>query len=280
MIKVKNIIPREELSRYIKKIAVFESKEKISYKHKLTPSAYTYLSYNHKDIPISHFGNKRIQPTGRIQIAGPKVNEKIYVEYNGTLSQILIEFTATGFYYLFHHSPSLLKNKLTEINRFILPDVHHQLEKKLSRLKKVEKQVEVLEEFLIEKSFKAIPPLDYLEKGLTFIDEQFGNIKINQLDNITGIGKRQFHRKFLEVVGVTPKYYSKITQLNYVINMMCSKNYLSIKDLAYQAEFYDFPHFAHRFKELTGFTPHEFIHSEQHIAMKYFTDKTNNNSSI
>ena len=50
------------------------------------------------------------------------------------------------------------------------------------------------------------------------------------------------------------------------------KTYKSIQDLAFQAEFYDLSHFTHRFKELTGFTPSEFIKSKKHIALKYFND--------
>ena len=133
----------------------------------------------------------------------------------------------------------------------------------------------VIEEFLLDQSYNAVPFIDYLEKGLEFIKEQYGNVTVNKLVEVAGIGKRQFERKFLEVVGVTPKYYSKLTQLNYVLNLMCSKNYESMQDIAYQAEFYDLPHFAHRFKELTGFTPNEFINSDEHIALKYFSDKFN-----
>lgn len=272
MFNVKNIKPKTELREYVRKISVFQSDSKLNFKHKLTPSAFTYLSYNHKDIPISYFGNKKVHPSGRLQIAGPKINEDIYVEYNGRLSQILVEFTASGFYYLFHHSPAMLSNCLTEINNFILPNEYDRLEKILLEITTAKKQVKVLEEFLVDKSFKAIPPLDYIEKSLKIIEEHYGNVIVNKLAQEVGIGRRQFDRKFQEVVGVTPKYYSKITQLNYVINLMAAKNYNSIQDLAFQAEYYDLSHFAHRFKELTGLTPNEFVDSDQHIAMKYFDD--------
>ncbi len=275
MIDVVHIKPNEKLLQYVRNISVFKSKQKIKYKHKLTPSAFTYLSYNHKDIPVSFLGKRKVHPTGRLQIAGPKIKEKIYVEYDGLLSQILIEFTASGFYYLFHQSPSKLTNQLFEINNFVPTEIYNRLENKLCKLDSIEKQIKVIEEFLLDLSYNAFPFIDYLEKGLKLIEEQYGNIAVNKLVETVGIGKRQFERKFLEVVGVTPKYYSKLVQLNYVITLMCSKKYDSIQNIAYQAEFYDLPHFAHRFKKLTGFTPNEFINSEQHIAMKYFTEKFN-----
>jgi AraC-like DNA-binding protein len=139
-------------------------------------------------------------------------------------------------------------------------------------ISEVENQVKAIEEFLIELTYKALPPLDYIERGLKIIEENFGRISVGNLSKEVGISRRQFDRKFQEVVGVTPKYYSKITQLYYVITQMSSKKYSSIQDLAFNADFYDLPHFAHRFKELTGFTPNEFINSDKHIAMKYFLD--------
>ena len=136
----------------------------------------------------------------------------------------------------------------------------------------IAQQIRLLEEFLLEKLYIALTFSDYIEKALQIIGEHNGSIHIIDLIKEVGISERQFDRKFREVVGTSPKCYSKILQLHYVINLMQSKNYASIQDIAYRAEFYDLAHFAHRFKEITGFTPIEFIKSDKHIALKYFTD--------
>ena len=272
MIKIRTIEPRKELSEYIRKISLFKTKGKIIYKQKLTPSAFTYLSYNSKDIPTSKFGKKSVQPKSRLQIAGPKISEENYVVYNGELSQILIEFSASGFYYLFNTSPSNLNNNLTDLNNFLDNENYKQLEFELLQSQNMSSQIEILEEFLIDKISSALPFIDYIEKALMIIEKQKGHINIRTLIDKLSIGIRQFDRKFLEVVGITPKSYSKIVQLHYVIKLMQSKRYNSLQDLSYQAEFYDHSHFANQFKELTGFTPNEFIKSNRHIALKYFTD--------
>ena len=272
MIRIKTIEPNKELSKYVRKIALFESKRKIKYEQKLTPSAFTYLSYNYKDIPMSRFGNKKVQPKRKLQIAGPKTSDEIFVEYNGELSQILLEFSASGFYYLFHSSPSHLVNKLSPFNKFIERDIYQQLEIDLMESTNTDEQIEILQEFLIDRLHSALPFIDYIEKALQIIEDKKGHIIINELVDNINIGKRQFDRKFQEVVGISPKSYSKIVQLHYIITLMQSKKYASIQDLSYQTEFYDQAHFANRFKELTGFTPNEFIKSDKHIALKYYTD--------
>ncbi len=272
MIDIIHIDPNPDLSKYIRKISVFKSKKIIQYKQKLMPSAFTYLSYNFKDIPASYFNNRRIQPKSRLQIAGPKINDDIYVEYDGSLCQILIEFTASGFYYLFHISPSRFTNNLSDLGDLISSQLKTLLDEELIMSDNGEQQIEVLEDFLRERIPKALPFNDYIEKALNIIEKYNGSFQINELIKDIGIGERQFDRKFREIVGITPKCYSKIFQLHYVINLMHSKKYSSVQELAFQAEFYDLAHFTNRFKELTGFTPNEFIKSDKHIALKYFTD--------
>jgi len=270
-INITHYKPHLLLEKYIRKISIFESKDEINYRQKLTPSSFTYLSYNQEDIPATIYGEKKVKPINRLVIAGPKYNEDVFVEYNGRLKQILFEFSASGFYYLFHSSPSKLVNKLTKLSDFIPEEIFSSLENELSNPATTEKCINILEEFLKEKTYIAQPFVDYIEKALQCIEEQHGHVNVINLAEEVGIGKRQFNRKFQEVVGLPPKTYSKIIQLHYIIKLMHAKKYTSMQDLSYQTEFYDHSHFTNRFKELTGFSPNEFIKSNKHIALKYFT---------
>lgn len=272
MINVNNIKPDSRLQKYIKKISCFSSNDVVKYKHKLTQSAYTILTYNSNDVPVLTIADKSIKPECRLQVAGPKVLKDIWVEYDGFLNQILVEFTAAGFYYLFHKSPQDFANKLTDLHQIISQNQFKSLEGNLQREENIIEQVKIIECFLLELSFKALPFVDYIDDGIGMIEQKRGNIIIQTMVDKLGISKRQFDRKFQEMVGVTPKYYSKIVQLYYVLNIICSKRYSSIQDLAHRGEFYDLPHFVNTFKRLTGYSPNEFINSDKHIALKYFRE--------
>ena len=110
MIDIVHKNPNPLLSKYIRKISIFESKREIQYKQRLTPSAYTYFSYNREDIPTPIIGKEEIPLKQRLQIVGPKLRDDISVVYEGNLSQILVEFSATGFYYLFQGGISVQAN--------------------------------------------------------------------------------------------------------------------------------------------------------------------------
>lgn len=272
MIDIKHIKPSEQLSKYVRKISVFESRKKITFKQKVTPSAYTYLSYNHKDIPIPIIGIEEGPHKQRLQIVGPKIGEDFSVNYNGFLSQILVEFTATGFYYLFHKSPKSYLNKIMNFTEFSLNDESHQLEDELKNCRDIFIQIEIMENWIIEKSNKALTICDYIDKAVSILEKANGHINIAELSKQIFKSERQFERQFIKLVGISPKHFSKIIQLHYVINLMQKKEYGSIQDLSYKSNYYDAPSFSNKFKELTGFSPGEFLDSDDHIALKYFTD--------
>jgi AraC-like DNA-binding protein len=271
MIKIEQKQVRSSLTRYIRKISVFEFDSHLEHRHRLIPCGCTYLSYNHKDIP-TFVNSKRVKPSQRLQIAGPKTDQNISVEYHGNLQQILIEFAPTGFYYLFHESPATFQNKLLDFSQFMPSHTVGILAKRLMACDDAEKQIEILQDYLTEMSFQALPFINYVEEGVKIIHDNHGNIQVKDIASSVHKSERQFNRKFLSMVGVSPKIYAKFQQLHYVINLMNQKEYSSFKEISYNANFYDQSHFDHRFKELVGITPNEFLKSKEHNALKYFTD--------
>lgn len=269
IIKIYHKDPIQELKPFIKKISLFESEGEISFTQKLTPSPYNYISYNHKDIPISVFSKKNIKPKSRLMIAGIKT-EEICVQYEGKLSQILFEFTASGFYYLFHQSPVRFKNNLTELTRIFSSREVIELENKISKTDDIDLQISSIANMLILKIPGAKIPNLYLEKSIDLIEKNHGIIHIKEIVEQVEVCERQLNRKFKEVVGISPKKFSKILQLHYLIYLIQHKK-LPIQEIVFKGSFYDRPHLTHTFKDLTGMTPVEFINSSNHVAFEYFT---------
>ena len=161
------------------------------------------------------------------------------------------------------------------IENFSVNGEVQKLELELQSIDDSGEQIKILENFLLDKLYKALPFCDYVEEALQIIDSNHGSISINKVIEKLRVSDRQFSRQFTKIVGISPKHYSKIVQLHYIINVMKLKKYTSLQDIAQSAEFYDLSHFTNVFKELTGFSPVEFINSDKHIALKYFDDLIN-----
>ena len=271
MIKIKHAKIKSQLARYVRKISVFECSNPIECKHRLIPSGCTYLSYNHKDIP-TYFHKRKVNPSERLQITGPKTNQNIYVEYGVELLQILIEFTPTGFYYLFHDSPAKYLNELMNLSHFGHRETTENLKYQLLSTDNPDVQIDIIQDYLLELSFHALPFCNYIEEAIKIMETNIGKILVKDTAQAVNKSERQFCRQFIKIVGVPPKVYSKILQLHYVINLMNLKELSTFKEISYSANFYDQSHFDHRFKELVGIKPNEFLVSKEHNALKYFTD--------
>ena len=281
MIRITKAAVKRPLARYVRRISVFECSGPIEHKHKLIPNGSTILSYNHKDIPAYNHV-KKVKPTRRLQITGPKTDPNICVEYEGELLQILVEFTPTGFYYLFHSSPANFLNSLVDPSQFVSKEMIGNLNTKLLATDDPDVQVDIIQDHLIELSYQALPFCNYMEKAIRILETNIGKNAIKDIAIAVHKSERQLSRQFCKMVGISPKQFSKILQLHYVINLMNLKEYSSLKEISYSANFYDLSHFDRRFKELVRITPQEFLISKEHMALQYFTDlvKTRKSSSF
>jgi AraC-like DNA-binding protein len=270
MVRIEGKKVRSSLTRYVRKITVFECSSPLECKHRLIPSACTYLSYNHKDIP-AYFNKKSIKPSERLQVTGPKTNQSIYVEYGSELLQILIEFTSSGFYYLYRDSPANFLNELENLSHFEQDETVEILTNQLRETDNPDELIDILQGYLLERSYHALPFCNYIEEAIRILESDIGKILVKDIAKAVNTSERQLSRQFIKIVGVSPKLYSKILQLHYVINLMNLKE-SSFKEISYSANFYDQSHFDHRFKEMVGMKPNEFLVSKEHNALKYFTD--------
>lgn len=270
--QIKSIEPAKKLQDVIQKITVFKTLKKIEFRQKLTPSPFTCLSYNHYDIPDFKVDNKVLSSKSKLQITGPKTTDDVYAIHNGKLNQILIEFTPVAFYYIFRFSPSEIVNVTVPITDILSEPKVNTLLSALSDSKNYRSQVKILQEFVNTNRGKFLSQAIYVEEAISLIDKLRGHISVQEICKKINISERQFNRKFIEIVGIPPIQYIKIRQLHFIISRIHRNHFQSIKELAYDTGFYDPAHFNNRFKKLTGMSPGQFIKSDEHIAMDYYSD--------
>lgn len=99
-----------------------------------------------------------------------------------------------------------------------------------------------------------------------------GNINLVDEYNKLPYSISKIERNFKNVIGISPKQFSKIVRFN---NLICSfPNYDLFKQRAYNLGFYDQAHFIKEFKLFTGITPKVFFTSTKALE-KYWKQKIN-----
>jgi AraC-like DNA-binding protein len=262
----------KELESCIRKITIFQSGEYTNYRQKLTPTPYSCITYNHYNIPDLEVNHEIFKSVYRLQATGPKTRDDIIALHNGKLSQVLIEFTATGFFCFFRRSPADYLNTSVALTNLIDGSNTEMLSDDLAKTDNPNEHAELIQQFIASMNILTSHKYSYLVTAIRLIEESNGNINVNTICQQINISERQLNRKFLEITGLKPLQFIKLKQLHYIINLLHSEQFSSLKEIAYQMGFYDPAHFNHHFKKLTGMSPGTFLTSEEHIAFKYYND--------
>jgi AraC-like DNA-binding protein len=96
------------------------------------------------------------------------------------------------------------------------------------------------------------------------ISQMRSDIKINisDLSSAINMSKRNFERRFLEYVGLTPVFYNRIVRFQKALHLMNKNDKPSFTELAYSAGYFDQSHFIRDFKQFYGQAPKEFSHNQ------------------
>lgn len=88
--------------------------------------------------------------------------------------------------------------------------------------------------------------------------QQQGNLRVDQLEALTGYTCRTLQRLFRHDTGLTPKAFGRIIRCQAALNRLHAPVRCSFTDLALELGFSDQSHFLREFKTLVSMTPLEF----------------------
>jgi AraC-like DNA-binding protein len=77
------------------------------------------------------------------------------------------------------------------------------------------------------------------------------------------LSTKQFHRKFVERIGLSPKFFSRITRFNLAYHYKMVHPGVSWSSVAQEFFYTDYHHLEKEFKEFTGLTPNDWIIQNQ-----------------
>jgi AraC-like DNA-binding protein len=90
------------------------------------------------------------------------------------------------------------------------------------------------------------------------IEAHGGDVPIAHLRRETGLSKTRLAAAFRDQIGISPKLYARIVRFRGTLAMV-ERGTGSLADVALAAGYYDQPHFNAEFRELTGWSPSEFL---------------------
>jgi AraC-like DNA-binding protein len=177
-----------------------------------------------------------------------------FVNYSKDAGNLLVVFNEAG-------AHAFVKEPLHELsdNSIPLKDIYKdvaEVEDLLAGAKHNTERISIIEQFLLSKLYPGEPD-NLVFAALEKINAAKGIIKMKELALSLYISQDAFEKRFRRIVGLSPKQFSNIIRMKSIVSNGFTKETLT--EVAFNAGYFDQPHFNKDFKLFTGKTPTDFI---------------------
>lgn len=180
------------------------------------------------------------------------------VKFSHTVRVFGIRFKPEGLYTIFGIPASEFTGSFDDMGDVVgreFRDLCH-------RLKETPESIDrtaMAEEYLYKTYQRNNIRFSYVNRAAEIIRQRDGFITIDELSDESCISARQLEREFKIKLGVSPKFYMRISRMNKVHRLLESGRALDFTRLSHECMYADQAHFIRDFKTFTGASPRVFV---------------------
>lgn len=203
----------------------------------------------------------------RLNIAGQIYDVDITLSYDDSIIEATgVILHPMALYYLFGIEGKSVINSWVAVKN-LYPE-QHMVFKALDKIKNVDLRIKLLLDFVSDLEKARREPIDFIDEALNLILKSNGNIEINEIVETIDVSERHFRRVFKKLIGMPPKHFCKVLQINTIFSLM-ETNDDCLLNLALDCGYFDQSHFLSDFKKYIGDTPNNFLNSEHAFIKSY-----------
>lgn len=251
---IKEYLPIASLRPFISKYLIIESQDELV--NRIFPDTSLVMAFRFKG-KTSYVTNHEKNILSAITLSGLRKSGRL-VNYAENSGNILVIFKEAG-------ASALIKEPLHELFDESIPlrdlSGYHDLsmiEDQLSAAASNSQRIQRIEQFLLSKLYDHKTD-NLIAAAIEKIRQVKGIIRIKDLADTLCISQDAFEKRFRRVAGVSPKQFSFIVRMKAIIGNGIREHTLA--ETAFNAGYFDQPHFNKDFKLFTGQTPTEFLRS-------------------
>jgi AraC-like DNA-binding protein len=250
--KIIDFIPTEQLKPFVKTYRIIESEDELT--NRVLPSTSLAIAFRCKG-EVNYIQENRHDKLPLSTISGIR-KSVLLINYAKDTATLVVQFKETGAKAFFKEPLHELFEESVSLDNFIPRQKIAIIEELLAEAKTNNQKIAIIEQFLLSRLHNYKPD-DLISAAINIIQSKKGIVKIKELADALFISQDAFEKRFRKTIGSSPKQFCYVVRIKSIIDHK-QKNQTLI-DLAFDAGYFDQPHFNKDFKLFTGQTPTEFF---------------------
>ena len=190
-------------------------------------------------------------------VAGPCTGHIADLILHGRHALFLVIFQPGGFSRLFGVQTQALTDAAHAAADILGPEVPRLLQR-LRNAASLEQMANSTEDFLLSR-MPGAAPANPIHRAAQRVHQLNGQVRLADMIDCSGHGSRQFGRKFVEQLGLTPKLYARIVRLNFALRLKAESPARRWTQISHEAGYFDQTHLVKEFKALTSSVPTDYL---------------------
>lgn len=254
-------VPHSLLSPYIFSYGCMQGPSPVEqWKQPIIPSMLPYMVIRCSDLSIELPETDHLH-TPSVFIMG-LTSSAFQIGVQKTMDFLTIHFTPDGLYRLLGIPSHYFFDKLVSYED-IAPVQSRDLLEQIATASDHAGRYRVLDAFFMKlfngKMVKRNSTADTVSTAIRLILHHGGTMPVDKLANELCYSIRNVQRRFNEVLGVSPKTFSRIIHFNASMKQLAVQHpKTSIEEIAWQMGYHDLSHFSKEFRQLYNKTPYDF----------------------
>jgi AraC-like DNA-binding protein len=267
------LLPSEHLKEYVDYYFIIEKEPG---EHALpvdvlpAPQAEMVFTYGDERSSYSVIGDSEEHLSSDYAVSG-FFTQKASYRNTGKLGVIMVGFKPWGIQPFIDFSISELTNQNLDI-KDVYPARLRTMEDEIRTVRTDEARISITERFLAGILRPCKPDL-LINASVKQISLSHGQIPIHELAKTFHLCEKQFKRRFIRTVGITPKLFSRLVRYQYILGLMDNRQ-VKLLDIAIRTGFYDESHFIKEFEDFTHTSPGSYLKSNAATGIgSYFEEQ-------
>lgn len=266
----KSIKPHPDLMHLVRKYWIIEDENSQPTQRKIIPDGYPEIIFHHRKPYLIKMHEK--WESQHLSLFAGQISKYFYLKNTGASGMVGIKLMPAAASELFAINMTEFTDRVVPL-REAFEDRLDNLERDINLAGSPEDKISVIDNFLLALSkTKAVSRENISRQAVNLILKKNGLLKVEEISDELEVNRRKIERSFKKVIGLSPKFYSRIIRFNYIFEIMKEGKNSWIR-IALDSGYFDQSHFIKEFKAFTGEEPSGYGFTEKSMANFFLNEK-------